>query len=316
MLAVLAIVAPVFALILAGYLSARTGYLSDVAGKAISEFSFRLAMPALLFRTMASVELPAGSNVGLLASFFGAIAVVWLVVAVLAQKLLRRPAEDGAAIALSASYGNIVMLGIPLGVTAFGQEALAPMALIVSVNSPIMWLAATLHMSVAEARSGTIGGAAGTVGIAQALVRELASNPIIVAIVAGSVWRITGLGFSVPVDRALAMLGQAGVPTALVALGLSLAGFRIAGQTPTLALIILAKGVAMPFIAWVLATVIFGLPKLAAGVVVLFAAMPTGANAFLFATRYNRAVNSTSGAIAIGTTVSAFIAGLVIYGLR
>ncbi|WFU41976.1 hypothetical protein QA640_05625 [Bradyrhizobium sp. CB82] len=38
------------------------------------------------------------------------------------------------------------------------------------------------------------------------------------------------------------------------------------------------------------------LPPLAAGVVVLFAAMPTGANAYIFAVQYQRLVNPVSGA--------------------
>jgi predicted permease len=43
----------------------------------------------------------------------------------------------------------------------------------------------------------------------------------------------------------------------------------------------------------------------AAGVVVLFAAMPAGANAYIFAARYSRLANSVSGAVAIGTILAA-----------
>ena len=46
------------------------------------------------------------------------------------------------------------------------------------------------------------------------------------------------------------------------------------------------------------------LPPVAAAVVVLFAAMPTGANAYLFAMRHGRAVNSASGAVALGTMLA------------
>ena len=42
------------------------------------------------------------------------------------------------------------------------------------------------------------------------------------------------------------------------------------------------KLLVMPLIAWVLAFKVFALPPVAAGVVVLFAAMPTGANAYIF----------------------------------
>jgi len=310
MLSVLTIVAPVFALIAIGFLAARLGYLSAPTAKAVSEFSFKLAMPALMFRTMATAEFPAVSPLGLWASFFGAIAMVWVAAALITRSVLGRSAADGAAIAFSASYGNIVMLGIPLGLSAFGPDAMGPMALLISINSPLMWLVATLHMGLAVREAGL-----GAAEFCRALALELATNPIILAIVLGLAWRATGVGFSALPDRVLAMLGQAGVPTALIALGLTLAAFRIAGQGPTLATIILLKGIAMPLLAWVLATRIMQLPPLSAAIVVLFAAMPTGANAFLFASRYGRAVNSTSGAIAIGTMLSVLTASLIVYAL-
>jgi hypothetical protein len=47
------------------------------------------------------------------------------------------------------------------------------------------------------------------------------------------------------------------------------------------------------------------LPPLEAGVVVLFAAMPTGANAYIFAVQYQRLVDPVSGAIALATLLAA-----------
>jgi hypothetical protein len=65
----------------------------------------------------------------------------------------------------------------------------------------------------------------------------------------------------------------------------------------------------------VLAYHVFLLPPVAAAVVVLFSAMPTGANAYLFATRYNRVVNSTSGAAALGTILAAITAAALVSAL-
>ena len=56
--------------------------------------------------------------------------------------------------------------------------------------------------------------------------------------------------------------------------------------------------------AFVLA-MILNLPRLAAGVVMLFAAMPTGANAYISAVQYQRLVNPVSGAVALGTQLAA-----------
>ncbi|WP_262047952.1 hypothetical protein [Bradyrhizobium sp. Bra78] len=54
------------------------------------------------------------------------------------------------------------------------------------------------------------------------------------------------------------------------------------------------------------------LPPVAAGVIVLFAAMPTGANAYIFAVQYQRLLNPVSGAVAPGTLLAAVTLPVVV----
>jgi malonate transporter and related proteins len=61
---------------------------------------------------------------------------------------------------------------------------------------------------------------------------------------------------------------------------------------------------------------VFGVPKPAAEVALIFAAMPAGANAFLFAERTGRVVNSASGAVALGTALGAITSTAIIALLR
>jgi predicted permease len=307
---VILIVAPVFALIAIGYLASLSRLLSEAAHKGISEFTFGIAMPALLFRTIGLTDIPAQEPFRLWGAYFGAAAVVWLAATLLTASVLRRPAADAAPIAMSSVYGNVVMLGIPLALASFGSEAAAPMALILAINTPLLWIAGTLHMAWAERKAGT-----SLARLMLSILVDLGRNPIILAIVAGSLWRLGGLGLHPLADRVLALLGQSGVPCALVALGAGLTQFQIRGQAPTLTALLALKLIALPAVAWVLAYHVFLLPPVAAAVVVLFSAMPTGANAYLFATRYNRVVNSTSGAAALGTILAAITAAALVSAL-
>ena len=304
------IVAPVFALIAIGYLACIWGLLSQTAHKGISEFAFSIALPALLFRTIAIAAMPTLEPLYLWGAYFGTIAITWVLAIGLSITMLRRPQADAVSIAMGSVYGNIVMIGIPLCLATFGDAAAAPMALILSINTPLLWLVGTLNMEWAERQEDT-----SFLGLLGSILADLARNPLMIAILGGSLWRMTGVGLHPAVDKVLMLLAQAGVPCALVALGASLVNFQIKGQAPTLATMCLLKLAAMPAIAWVLAFAVFKLPPVAAGVVVLFAAMPTGANAYIFATRYQRVVNSTSGAVALGTLLSATSAVALIVAL-
>ena len=309
MASVLTIVLPVFALIAIGWTAGRTRYFAPEAVRHINEYTFWLAVPAFLFRTMAKAELTE-LPVRLWLAFFGAAAVNWIVATLLVKRLLGRPAVDAPSIAMSSCFGNVVMLGIPITYAAFGESAGGPAAMLVSLHTPGLFLVATLHqVLVAE------GAKRGPSGIARELVAELTRNPIIIAIVAGTVWRMTGFGLHPAVDRVLLLLGQSSVATALVGLGLSLVAFAIKGQLPTLSMILVLKLVAMPTLAWMLAFHVLDLAPVAAAVVVLFAAMPTGANAYVFAGRDGHAENSASGAVALGTALSVITASYLVGAL-
>lgn len=293
-------VAPVFGLIALGLATARFKILSSEAADGVAAFVFTIAMPSLIFRTLVTVEPPEASAWGLVISYMGATAITWILATVATRWPLGRPVEDGASIAMAAAFGNTVMMGIPLVVGHYGEAALAPLVVIIAIHAPVLWLAATLQVELAMRRE--------TTSLAKLLAdmgRDLARNPVILGIVCGGLWRLTGLGLHPIADKIIGLLGQAGIPGALFALGMGLAQYQIRGQVGTLTAINVLKLVVMPVVAWILARHVMGLPPLWTGVVVLVAACPTGVNAFLFASRYDRAVGSVSGTIALGTALSA-----------
>ena len=70
--------------------------------------------------------------------------------------------------------------------------------------------------------------------------------------------------------------------------------------------------IALPVTIW-LFTRLMGLPPVWVHVATLIAAMPTGANAYLFAQRYTAATPVVSGAIAVGTALAALTASALLY---
>ena len=308
---VISVVAPVFALIAIGYAAGRLKWISEVGTKGLAEFTFNIAIPALLFRKMATAELPDVTPYALWGAYYGTALAVWLLATAITIVFLRRSAADASSIAMSAGFSNVVMIGMPLSLNLYGEAAAAPVAILVSLHSPLLWAMASVHLALSQ-RDGKLS----VLAIGRDIVVELSRNIIILSIIAGTLWRLSGLGFDPLADDIITLIGRAGIPCALISLGLSLLGFRIAGQIPTLSSVLVLKILVMPAIAWVVAFHVFALPPVAAGVVTIFAAMPTGANAYLFASRNNLAPHSASGAVALGTCLSAVTAAVVIYALK
>jgi malonate transporter and related proteins len=300
MSSVLTTILPVFGLIALGFICARAQFIGSAAGLGLSQVVFNLAMPALLFRTVAVIDQQSLSPWPLWAALFGGIAIVWVATTIIARTTSLIEAVPASA-AMGASFGNLAMLGLPLALAHFGDRAALPVGLILSIHAPIMWLAAVLHIeSSGHGRFPSI------VAVVRQLANQLIRKPIVLALVLGTLWRLTGLGLHPVPDRFLELLGEAGVPMALVALGLTLASYSLKGQWRGIITLLALKLLGLPVVVWLIARYVVALDPFWTQIALMLAAMPTGANAYLFAQRYDSGTAPVSGAIAVGTALSLF----------
>ena len=305
---ILTTVLPVFGMIVLGYGLTRAKIFDLSAGKGITLFVFNVAMPALLFKTVATIGSNEAAPWGLWIAFFGGIAITWVITAFVSRFFEGLSATGGAAASMAAGFGNLALLGTPLALAHFGQAVAIPLGMILSIHAPVLWFAATLHREIAR-HSGTF--SLGRTG--RELFLNLATNGIVLSLLAGTVWRFTGLGLHPIADEMLDMLAAASIPTALFALGVSLSGYSLRGQWNAMFAILALKMVLMPVVVFLLVRYVVPMPPLWAQLAVLFAAMPTGANAFLFAQRNEESVPTVSGAIALGTGLAAISALILLY---
>lgn len=151
---VLSTVLPIFALIGLGFGVGHFGLIGEETSRGLASFTFLLAIPAMMFRAMATADFPDVAPAAVWGGYFGTVFAIWIAATLLTLFVLRRPAADSAAIAMSSSFGNVVMVGIPLALTGLGPEAAGPIALIISLHSPILWTVASMHLALTGAERG------------------------------------------------------------------------------------------------------------------------------------------------------------------
>ena len=295
-------VTPVFALIALGWVCARTRYLSPAAGDGLADYVVRVAVPLLLFRTLASEPLPGAGALAIWTTYFAAIAAVWALGTLAARHLYGRDRRTGVVAGVSTSYANLVLLGIPFVERVFGPEGLQVLLLVIAVHLPVMMLLSTVLMERAvegDAAAGVDGVVRPPPGSAMVRVaRAVLANPLIVGILAGLAWRATGLGLPGLATQLLDYVARTTGPVALVALGLSLVRYGVAGDRFAAGTIAALALIVQP--ALVLA---FGsglaLPERTLAVLTLCAALPTGINAWLIATHFKVAQGLSGSVIAL-----------------
>ncbi|AXS42339.1 AEC family transporter [Breoghania sp. L-A4] len=306
---IVAVVLPIFALIVFGFGAAVTKLLNESVGDALGQFVYVIAIPLLVFRTLATASFDGASPWALWAAYFSGVAIIWATATLLSRRIFRREARYGVIGGISAGFANTVLVGIPVVSATFGDTGLVPLFVILSVHLPVMTIASTILMERAAVTDGT----EEPKPLLQTLIgitRNLLVNPLVIGILAGAAWRTAGLPLTgLPAD-AIGKIANAAIPVALFSLGMSLRRYGIRGNLAPAIVMTALKIVGLPVIVYLLTLYVFKLPPLWVQVATLTAACPTGINAYLFATRFGTGHALSSNTITLSTGGAVLSIGL------
>lgn len=288
---------PVFALILLGYLSGKSGKLGANASIELNRFVIWLALPAQLFNFAANSGWETLWQPGFIAAFLISALIVFVLVLIFYWYQGRDLAAASFA-GLSASYSNTGYMGIPLCLLALGQDGLAP-AIIATFLVFILFALATILIEIdmlSHKKSHEI---------VWSVLKSLASNPLLVSPVLGLAWSASGWVIYEPLAQVISFLAAAATPCALVSIGLFLirkdenASSKVWG-------ISFGKLIIQPIIAWLIAGPLLGLPTLWVNAAVILAAMPTGTGPYMLA-QYYMADGRVISRVVLVTTVGSLL---------
>ncbi|WP_171169575.1 AEC family transporter [Streptomyces sp. I05A-00742] len=332
---------PLWALTAVGYLVGRTGLLGRDAEDVLGRFVFHVAMPAALFGMLSRTPLGSFANTSMLAFAAGTALALSLGAAAARWLFRRRPAEQVVG-GLAAGYVNAGNLGIPVAAQVLGDASfVAPVLLFqLLLVTPLMLALVgagrdgereqTGHGGGRE-RAGRDGGReaqAGRVGVRERaggvgvrkragrdgtgarVARSLAAtlrNPIVLAAALGAVFSAAGWRLPGALGGSCDLLGRAGVPTALVVLGLSLHGRRPdagTGARAELGVAVAVKTLVQPASAYAMGRFALHLTPHQLLTVVVCSALPTAQNVFVYAREYGAGAELARNTVVVSTLVS------------
>lgn len=294
---VLESLAPVALLIATGVAAGKLGWVKQEVVKGLSDLVFLLLTPALMFRTMGQVRLEQ-LDFTPVAAYFAGISVLFVGI-VLGQGFGRR----AVVLALAGTYSNAVMIGTALVSLVFGPQGLVTLLTLISVHALVMLTLTTLVLEWAVQRDQAGQSSARWRGLWLTVGRAVKStvlHPVPLPILLGLAFAQTGLVMPQVIDKPLALLAQAFAPLALVLVGLTLAFTRVGSHWRGALALTGVKNLLHPLLVWMFCALL-GVKGLPATVMVLAAALPIGANVFLFAQRYGVAQDLVTASVAVST---------------
>jgi malonate transporter and related proteins len=290
-----------------GWIAGRMRWLGSGAeasdpARVLSNAAFYIFIPALLFRTTARLDFATLPGPIVLAYFLPVAA--WLVGTYLWHRRNDGGASPGVR-AITVTFGNTVQLGIPLAGAVFGEQGMALHIALTSIHALIL-----LSIATALVERDLSQGAAWHAQLMVTL-RNTVIHPVVLPVIAGLAWNLTGWGLHPVIDDVLALVGSAVVPLCLVLIGISLAYHGVAGRWREAFVFSAAKLLVLPVLVLVVARWGFGIQGMPLAVIVVMAALPVGSNPLILAQRYRVLEGEVTAGIVVSTV--AFVATLALW---
>lgn len=299
---------PNLLMLLLGILLRHLRLMDDRLIDGASKLVFNMALPCLLFFSIATNHPRLSDNLALVV--FGAVGTVttFLLLEVSAKWLVADPRERGVFVQ-GGFRANTAIVGLAYAMTAYGEEGIAIASLYLTVTVMLFNVLSVVTLT----RS--LHGGQGQKIKRLSLLRSIVTNPLIVALVSGLAYAQTGLGFPQVIKQTGSYISGLSLPLALLCAGASLELRAMFRSSNVAALSSAAKLFLVPTIM-TLGGWLCGFRGTTLGIIFMFSATPTASASYVMTRAMGGNATLAANIIAITTVGSFFTTALGIYFLR
>ena len=187
------LVLPVFAVIVTGWLAGWLGYISRSLADGLVHFAYNVAMPALLFVTVAQEPARNLLEWRFLMAFGGGSVLCFALVFLAVRIAWGRDLASSTIQGMTAAMTNTGFVALPILHSIYGQPAVLPAAIATVFVAAVMF-PATVILLESEGR-GRHGPSARPV----VLVKQIVLNPMVLSTLVGLAWAIAGWPIPAPI---------------------------------------------------------------------------------------------------------------------
>lgn len=287
----------------------RLGQLDDVFCDSAMKLVFNLALPFLLFFSVATSQQSIAAHLPMI--LYGAAGTVatFLLLEFAAGYLVKDPRERGIFVQ-GGFRSNTGIMGLAFAVRAYGEQGIAVGSLYLTVTVILFNVLSVITLT-RSLRRGKDGGRVSK----KALFTSIATNPLIIGLLLGVCYSQSGLGLPEVVRQTGQQISSLALPLALLCAGASLDFKTMLRTSNVAALSSVAKLVVVPGLL-TLGGWLVGFRGVQLGVIFLFSSTPTAAGSYAMTRAMGGNATLAANIIAMTTVGSFFATALGVYVLR
>ena len=292
------LVLPVFAVIVTGWLAGWLGYISRSLADGLVHFAYNVAMPALLFVTVAQEPARNLLEWRFLMAFGGGSVLCFALVFLAVHIAWGRDLASSTIQGMTAAMTNTGFVALPILHSIYGQPAVLPASIATVFVAAVMFPATVILLEREGTRPAREPSARAVV-----LMKQIVLNPMVLSTLVGLAWAITGWPIPAPIAAYLNIFAAALTTCALFAIGLGLSVEGIRSKLAASIALAVVKLVVMPLVVYGLC-VASGLDPLYTIAAVVCAAVPTAKTVFILAGEYKVEEQLVTATVSITTLLS------------
>jgi predicted permease len=298
---------PVVLMMIFGYICRKINLLDDHTTAQLNKFTFRAALPALLFNDLSTADF-SGVWDGKMVLFCIIVTLLSVGIAIIYSLFHKDKAERGEII--QAAYrSSAAILGIAFIKNIYGESTMAAMMIVGTV--PIYNIIAVAVLAATSPKKSE----ADRKKLFLDTLKGIVTNPIIIGIAVGLAWSLLALPQPVIMVKTVSYLGNMATPLSLIALGASFRTSEAGSRVKVTVGICLIKLVLLCAIFLPVAISLgFRGEKLVAILVMLGSA--TTSSCFVMAKNYGHKGAITAFSVMLTTICSAFTMTLWLFLMR
>ena len=201
---------PIFLMMLLGMLFRKLGWMDEVFAAKMNKFVFLVPLPVLLFEQLATVDFSEVWDIKFILFCF-VVTAISITISTLVSLLWKDRSIKGEFI--QATYrSSAALLGIAFIQNIYGTAGMAPLMIIGSV--PLYNIMAVVVLSVFKPGNNSFDKA-----LVKKTLKGIATNPIIIGIVAGFVWSALKLSMPSILHKTVSSIGATATPMGLMSMG-------------------------------------------------------------------------------------------------
>lgn len=201
---------PIFLMMLLGMLFRKLGWMDEVFAAKMNKFVFLVPLPVLLFEQLATVDFSEVWDIKFILFCF-VVTAISITISTLISLLWKDRSIKGEFI--QATYrSSAALLGIAFIQNIYGTAGMAPLMIIGSV--PLYNIMAVVVLSVFKPGNNSFDKA-----LVKKTLKGIATNPIIIGIVAGFVWSALKLPMPTILHKVVSNVGVTATPMGLMSMG-------------------------------------------------------------------------------------------------